>query len=139
MIKVMEDFLILDFSKINTLPEIILLTTITAGIIGLVVYLLRKKDIEAKQKIDEETIKSYENALKAVREDLTSRLDHCEVMHTSSQTQINDLKKENAALQGQIKVLSTLPLEKITTTLDTMNTALSQPIVTGKQIGRAHV
>ncbi len=118
------DWITIHIDKINTLSEWTSLIFILSIVAGIVWYILSKKKADAIQKIDSNTIASYKNALESTRADLQGQLDHCSSQHKDSQEQINELKKENNQLKGRVDVLSTLPLEKITTTLDTMSSAL---------------
>lgn len=109
----MFDFIHLDWDKLNSLPEFIALLVIVGGVAGAVYFIINQKKNQATADIDEKTIASYKNALESTRVDLQTQLDHCTAQHEESQTQLNQLNRTIAGLQGEIKTLREIPLSDI--------------------------
>lgn len=93
------DFLIINWNKIDTLPELLLLVTASAGIAIAVYYLfVRNKDSLTREN-DKATIESYKERLEVVELETKD----CHQQHAESLRLIH-------GLQGEIKAYKDLAL-----------------------------
>lgn len=111
------DFLTVQWHKLDSLPEFFMLVVGVCAAGLAVWYVFNKKKTDAVEKLDERTIKSYQENNKA----LEGRLKIVEAETRTCHEQHNKSLKLIHGLQGKIEILKDIPLNNIDKSLNNIS------------------
>ena len=111
------DFLTVQWSKLDSLPEFFMLIVGVCAVGLAVWYVFNKKKTDAVEKLDERTIKSYQDNNKA----LEDRVKIVEAETKDCHQQHADSLKLIHGLQGKIEILKDIPLNNIDKSLNNIS------------------
>lgn len=101
----MFDFVIIQWEKLNSLPEFGALIVAIVGVAFAVYYIFLRK----KEQSDEDIIKNYQVSIDSYKE----RLEAVEAETKSCHDQHKETIKQLGELKGRLDIVEDIPLEKI--------------------------
>lgn len=105
----MFDFISVEWSKLNSLPELGTLILALVGVAFAVYYIFLRK----KEQSDEDIINNYQVSIDSYKE----RLEAVETETRSCHEQHKETIKQLGELKGRLDVVEDIPLEKIAATM----------------------